>query len=541
MASMGMHLRGRRGESGEYIGPASCRARPARARRARARAGTLAARRAMTDRRLAIRSRTVAPGSIAGAAILPLLVAEFVVWLGFGGLLPVLPLYFTEQGIDLATLGLVIAAWPAARLVSEPIFGWLADRTARVPLMVIGLVATGVVRRPAAGPHRAGRVHPAARRRRARGRHLRPGGPRLPDRRDAAGAPRRGVRAVRRGADGRPAARAVDRRVRRGRFGGIGFVFVFSAVTAVIAAVGIALRVREEDVERRHARPTPSPDRTEFPPDAPFLERALRAGTWRRPRPIAADRIRPATRLLNRGLIAAIVINIGGYFASGTYEVIWSLFLEGLGADLRLIGLTFAMFGLPVLLLSPYRRSHRRSARAVRVHRRRLDPAGRHRHRLHAHRGPVRWRCRSSSSRRPGSRSSTRRSTRSSRPTRRRAGRRPRRACSARPGRSGSSSRRSSPGSWPAHDILYPFYVFSAVMVVSLVLGLIDRRGSPALRGGPGIDEPGRRRGLARTSSERPTSPSASTRDPTFRFVDPAHRDPTSGATATLSSARSKS
>ena len=37
--------------------------------------------------------------------ILPLLVAEFVVWLGFGGLLPVLPLYLTEHGIDLATLG----------------------------------------------------------------------------------------------------------------------------------------------------------------------------------------------------------------------------------------------------------------------------------------------------------------------------------------------------------------------------------------------------------------------------------------------------
>ena len=65
-------------------------------------------------------------------------------WLGFGALLPVLPIYFTEQGVDLAFLGLVIAAWPAARLVGEPIFGWLADRTARVPLMVIGLVATGV-------------------------------------------------------------------------------------------------------------------------------------------------------------------------------------------------------------------------------------------------------------------------------------------------------------------------------------------------------------------------------------------------------------
>jgi DHA1 family multidrug resistance protein-like MFS transporter len=78
------------------------------------------------------------------APIVPLLAAEFVIWLGFGGLLPVLPIYFKEQGLDLATLGLVIAAWPAARLIGEPAFGWLADRTARVPLMVVGLVAAGV-------------------------------------------------------------------------------------------------------------------------------------------------------------------------------------------------------------------------------------------------------------------------------------------------------------------------------------------------------------------------------------------------------------
>ncbi len=60
------------------------------------------------------------------------------------------------------------------------------------------------------------------------------------------------------------------------------------------------------------------------------------------------------SRLWNRGLIAVFIINAGGYFAGGTYEVIWSLFLERLGASLDLIGLTFAMFGLPVLLLSPY-------------------------------------------------------------------------------------------------------------------------------------------------------------------------------------------
>ena len=68
----------------------------------------------------------------------------------------------------------------------------------------------------------------------------------------------------------------------------------------------------------------------------------------------------------------AILINIGANFAAGTYDVVWSLFLEGLGAGLELIGFTFAMFGLPILLLSPYfgRRVDRGGARLVRDHRR---------------------------------------------------------------------------------------------------------------------------------------------------------------------------
>jgi DHA1 family multidrug resistance protein-like MFS transporter len=48
------------------------------------------------------------------------------------------------------------------------------------------------------------------------------------------------------------------------------------------------------------------------------------------------------------------VLNLGGYFAGGTYEVIWSLFLKSKGAGLDLIGLTFAMFAVPVLLISPF-------------------------------------------------------------------------------------------------------------------------------------------------------------------------------------------
>ncbi len=287
--------------------------------------------------------------------IAPLLVAEFIVWLGFGALLPVLPLYFTEQGVDLALLGLVIAAWPAARLIGEPIFGWWADRTARIPLMVTGLIATGifsilplaftgplafVVLRAGAGlatslydPAARGYLTDATE----------------PERRGEAfglyGAVQMGGLLL------GPAIGAVG----ADRLGGISFVFVFGAVAAWLAAVPIGLRGRESG-ERTH--PGPGPDATEFPPEAPSLARQAAAA-------IASDSVPttpgpgPATpgpvpsRLRNRGFVAVLIINLGGYFAGGTYEVIWSLFLQHLGAGLDLIGLTFAMFGLPVLLLSP--------------------------------------------------------------------------------------------------------------------------------------------------------------------------------------------
>ncbi len=207
----------------------------------------------------------------AWGGILPLLVAEFVVWVGFGGLLPVLPLYFVEQGIDLATLGLVIAAWPAARLVSEPIFGWLADRTRRVPLMVIGLVASGVfgalplvvtgplafvVLRAGAGIG-AAIYDPAAR------GFLTDATP--PERRGEAfglyGAAQMGGLLL------GPSLGAFGANL----FGGIGFVFVFSAITAVIAAAGIALRVARRARATRHG--TSSSDATEMSFDSPTVER----------------------------------------------------------------------------------------------------------------------------------------------------------------------------------------------------------------------------------------------------------------------------
>jgi MFS family permease len=278
------------------------------------------------------------------SAILPLLVAEFVVWLGFGALLPIMPLYFRDHGVDLATLGIVVAAWPAARLVGEPIFGWLADRYPRVPLMVAGNIGSGIfqflplvligaapflVLRALQGLSTA--VYDPA----ARG-YITDATP--PDRRGEAfglyGAAQMGGLLFGPAIGGLGAA----------AFGGIAFVFVFGAISSFIAAAAIAARVRESPAAPR-GHTALSLDAAEFP------GRPVHAGD--------GDSIGGATptepgRLFNRLLIAAIILNAGGNFAAGTYEVVWSLFLDGLGAGVGLIGLTFAMFGLPILLLSPY-------------------------------------------------------------------------------------------------------------------------------------------------------------------------------------------
>ena len=281
-------------------------------------------------------------------AILPLLLAEFIVWLGFGALLPVMPLYFSEHGVDFATLGVVVAAWPASRLVGEPVFGWIADRTARVPLMVAGnvgaaifgflpLVLIGIapfiVLRALAGLSTA-LYDPAA-----RGYIT-----------DATPADRRGEAFGLYGAAQMggllfgPAIGGLGATI----FGGIAFIFVFGGFASLVAAAAIALRVRElpriPDGRRVSAH-----DVTEYGSGAEDLARRRTTTEPEGP----ADGGAP-TRLLNPWLVAGLLFTVGGNFAYGTYEVVWSLFLQHLGAGLDLIGLTFAMFGLPILVLSPW-------------------------------------------------------------------------------------------------------------------------------------------------------------------------------------------
>jgi len=292
------------------------------------------------------------------SAILPLLAAELIVWLGFGALLPVMPLYFTEHGVDLRTLGVVVAAWPAARLVGEPIFGWLADRVPRVPLMIAGNVAAGIflflplvfvgagpfiVLRALAGLATA-LYDPAA-----RGYIT-----------DATPADRRGEAFGMYGAaqmGGLLLGPAIGG-FGSAAFGGVAFIFVFGAISSFVAAASIALRVREAPRSSPRTRYA-AIDLTVFPHEPGHLvgrasPAADESGNGDLPDRSRSTRFGPVPgSLANRLLVAAILFTIGGNFAAGTYEVIWSLYLSRLGAGLDLIGLTFAMFGLPVLVLSP--------------------------------------------------------------------------------------------------------------------------------------------------------------------------------------------
>ena len=303
-------------------------------------------------------TRRAAAWVVQWGPILPLLVAEFILWTGFGALLPVMPLYFTDHGVPIALLGVVIAAWPAARLVTEPLFGILADRTARVPLMVGGLLLAAasvgsmalwaspvafIVLRALSGLGTA-MYDPAAR------GYLT----------DATPAERRGEvfglynAAQQGGILLGPAIGGLGTALA----GGYQFVLVFSAVMTTLAAIAVATRVRE--LRGPHAKPFPALGLSEFP-GGPMPETGPGTAAHELPAPLqpaarpsaAPADAGPPKSLRNRFILAAVLVNIAGYFGGGLYETIWGLFVLDRGGSVVLVGATFATFGLTTILVSP--------------------------------------------------------------------------------------------------------------------------------------------------------------------------------------------
>jgi MFS transporter, DHA1 family, tetracycline resistance protein len=63
---------------------------------------------------------------------------------GFGIILPILPLYAERFGASPATVGLLVASFSVAQLVFSPIWGRVSDRVGRKPVLVLSLAGTAV-------------------------------------------------------------------------------------------------------------------------------------------------------------------------------------------------------------------------------------------------------------------------------------------------------------------------------------------------------------------------------------------------------------
>ncbi len=62
--------------------------------------------------------------------------------LGFGIVLPLLPLYADEHGASPATIGLLFTAFSGVQFVTSPLWGRLSDRIGRRPVILLGLTGS---------------------------------------------------------------------------------------------------------------------------------------------------------------------------------------------------------------------------------------------------------------------------------------------------------------------------------------------------------------------------------------------------------------
>jgi len=68
----------------------------------------------------------------------------FVVMLGYGIIIPILPFYIESMGAGGMELGLLVASYAVMRLIFGPIWGGLSDRIGRKPVLLVGILGYAV-------------------------------------------------------------------------------------------------------------------------------------------------------------------------------------------------------------------------------------------------------------------------------------------------------------------------------------------------------------------------------------------------------------
>ncbi|MDR7421483.1 MAG: MFS transporter [Armatimonadota bacterium] len=68
----------------------------------------------------------------------------FIAMIGFGIVMPILPFYARAFGASAVEMGLLVTGWAGAQFIAAPVWGVLADRVGRKPVLVAGLAGYGI-------------------------------------------------------------------------------------------------------------------------------------------------------------------------------------------------------------------------------------------------------------------------------------------------------------------------------------------------------------------------------------------------------------
>ena len=253
------------------------------------------------------------------AALYGIVLAVFVSGTGIGSLLPILPLFLRERGASYSLVGVIVGASLAAQAIGQWPAGWLSERVGRKEMMIGGLALAGaaslmfvlplsvewlVVLRfvqglgfAAATPAEMAAVADAV----------------PPERLGVAYSWVSGARQT-----GFVAGPAIGGLLAVfGRW----TVFVVTGVALFGAALVIAFAVR-----RSRGRISTGTG------IARILLQSTRAGI---------------------ALRAVVIMTVGIGLLIGIYDVIWSLYMRTLGASDFVIGLSFTLFALPIVIATP--------------------------------------------------------------------------------------------------------------------------------------------------------------------------------------------
>ena len=260
--------------------------------------------------------------------------SEFVVWAGFGAIIPYLPLFLEEQAHTSMTLWAVIAAmfYVGTLLFSSPL-GWLSDTIGRKPVMVGGAVVYTValllfttttdpywfilfrllegIGTAAFGPAAQSFVADITTEE---------------NRSKAYGFL---TTAQFGGLIVGPALAAPLYALGGGGASGFYAIFYFGAVLSGVALAAIVFFVREPAAlkTRRTQR---------------RREREAHEG-WR----VSLKRYRA---IFSTPILAFVLIAFTSHYAMGAWDVVWSLYLDHLGASKAFISFTWVAFSVPMLL-----------------------------------------------------------------------------------------------------------------------------------------------------------------------------------------------